>query len=94
MEKNIADKMLDALIDTDIIKDIEPELPLDEQLNIIKTYINKIPVHARKTIAQIVVTAGHLGLFKSAPEGVTINLARLPSNVIGEMYKQLVYYRQ
>jgi hypothetical protein len=90
MEKDLADIMLGALT-IDIRNELkQPDVPLSEQIRAIKNYINTLPVQSRKTIARVASIGGYKHLFKEAPEGVTINLDKLPAYIINDMYEQVI----
>jgi len=94
MEKSISDKMMNAFVDLNIQKDIEPDVPIDEQLHTLRTYLNTVSVQERITVAKIAALGGYLHLFKESKQGITINLTKLPEDILREMYKQLLYYRK
>jgi hypothetical protein len=90
MEKDLADIMLGALT-IDIRDELkQPDVPLSEQIRIIKNYINTLPIQSRKTTARVASFGGYKSLFTESPEGVTINLDKLPEYIINDMYEQVL----
>jgi hypothetical protein len=90
IEKDVADKILRALVDTSIVNDIDTtNISTAEQIRIIKANINNVPRADRRMVLQVVVAAQLRHLLVESPEGTTVNLDKLPPVVISEMYKIL-----
>lgn len=91
VDKKIADEILETLAGDSIIDDIDAvPLTIPEQIRFIRNNINALPIPDRRNIVQVIVVAKYKMLLVDSPEGITVNMDRLPNFVINEMYKMLM----
>lgn len=92
IEKDIADQMLNAMVGASITSDIEDiTVPISEQLRVLRK-INELPTDSKKLIVKLIIDNGYIHLFGDAPTGVTINLNKLPNELITMLYKKMLEY--
>lgn len=90
---DITSQMLSALT-SDPMQEFtteETDAPLDEQKRYLKRYIDSVSVNDRKSIGHIIFMNNMSSLMLPCSEGSIVNLDKLPTHVVTQMYNLLSY---